>query len=165
MIISHVTPSSPTHFEQGDLASLFRYITREQTRRITATCSTLVAHSLILSTLALGALRRVFVSIKTSRFWPILQPFSPNVADRKTRPYPSNLATSFYADIMNAQSPDAAQADLAGTKRKRTTESKFYAVRIGRAPGIYSTWNQCLSQVKGHKNASCQWLLPSPTLS
>jgi len=35
-------------------------------------------------------------------------------------------------------------------KRKK---SKFYAVAVGRQPGIYSTWDECQSQVKGHSNA------------
>jgi ribonuclease HI len=44
----------------------------------------------------------------------------------------------------------------ATSKRKRGAgESKFYAVREGRAPGIYHTWNDCLDQVKGHKGAVC----------
>lgn len=30
---------------------------------------------------------------------------------------------------------------------------KFYAVRVGKAPGIYHSWSDCLEQVKGHKGA------------
>ena len=30
---------------------------------------------------------------------------------------------------------------------------KFYAVRVGRTPGIYSTWELCAAQVKGHPGA------------
>ncbi|MCJ1288060.1 hypothetical protein MMC26_007413 [Xylographa opegraphella] len=41
-----------------------------------------------------------------------------------------------------------------GTKRKRVVEPKFYSVRVGHRPGIYHTWNECLSQVKGFKNAT-----------
>jgi len=44
---------------------------------------------------------------------------------------------------------------VAGTKRKRTTERKFYAVKEGKRPGIYETWNECLAQVRGHKGALC----------
>ncbi|KAL8712875.1 MAG: hypothetical protein Q9220_003083 [cf. Caloplaca sp. 1 TL-2023] len=40
-----------------------------------------------------------------------------------------------------------------GTKRKRTTDPKFYAVRAGHQPGIYHTWSDCLEQVKGFKKA------------
>ncbi len=44
----------------------------------------------------------------------------------------------------------------AGSKRKRTTEAKFYAVRIGKSPGVYFSWPDCLAQVKGFKNATCE---------
>lgn len=43
-----------------------------------------------------------------------------------------------------------------GQKRKRATEQKFYAVKEGKVPGIYETWNECLSQVRGHKGALCK---------
>ncbi|RVX66790.1 hypothetical protein B0A52_08983 [Exophiala mesophila] len=42
---------------------------------------------------------------------------------------------------------------VAGIKRKRPAERKFYAVKNGKKPGIYDTWDQCLSQVRGHKGA------------
>ena len=45
---------------------------------------------------------------------------------------------------------------IAGTKRKRANEQKFYAVRAGKRPGIYNTWEECLSQVTGFKGASCR---------
>ncbi len=31
---------------------------------------------------------------------------------------------------------------------------KFYAVRVGRIPGIYKTWSDCLKQTKGFSNAT-----------
>ena len=42
------------------------------------------------------------------------------------------------------------------TKRKRTSEIKYYAVRVGHQPGIYHTWTDCLEQVKGFKKATCE---------
>ena len=53
-------------------------------------------------------------------------------------------------------------APSAGMKRKRAPEPKFYAVRVGVKPGIYSTWKECLQQVKGFKNATCEHLLHIP---
>lgn len=44
-----------------------------------------------------------------------------------------------------------------GLKRKRTTEPKFYAVRVGFNPGIYHSWADCLKQVKGFKQAMCRY--------
>lgn len=44
----------------------------------------------------------------------------------------------------------------AGTKRKRDSKApqlKFYAVRVGKAPGIYHSWPDCLEQVKGFPKA------------
>jgi ribonuclease HI len=43
-------------------------------------------------------------------------------------------------------------------KRKRVGDaSKYYAVRVGRKPGVYLTWDECLSQIKGHKGALCKY--------
>lgn len=43
-----------------------------------------------------------------------------------------------------------------GTKRKRDSKSalKFYAVRVGKDPGIYHTWAECLDQVRGYPKAA-----------
>ena len=57
----------------------------------------------------------------------------------------------------------AASTPTAGTKRKRATEAKFYGVREGKKPGIYNTWEECLSQVTGHKGASCRLRWPVGT--
>lgn len=40
----------------------------------------------------------------------------------------------------------------AGTKRKRDMP-KFYAVRVGKTPGIYYSWAECLDQVRGFPKA------------
>lgn len=45
---------------------------------------------------------------------------------------------------------------IAGQKRKRPTEKKFYAVKVGKTPGVYDTWEQCLQQVTGQKGAVCR---------
>ncbi|KAM5447530.1 putative ribonuclease H [Microsporum canis] len=45
---------------------------------------------------------------------------------------------------------------VAGTKRKRNGEPKFYAVKIGFQPGIYNHWSECLAQVTGFKGAVFQ---------
>ena len=46
---------------------------------------------------------------------------------------------------------------LTGVKRKRESKPapmKFYAVRIGKEPGIYHTWTECLDQVRGFPKAA-----------
>jgi len=50
--------------------------------------------------------------------------------------------------IPSAPTPAPAPAS-AGTKRKRDTQPKFYAVRVGKEPGVYHTWLECLDQVRG----------------
>lgn len=45
---------------------------------------------------------------------------------------------------------------VAGQKRKRPTEKKYYAVKVGKTPGVYDTWEQCLAQVTGQKGAQCK---------
>ena len=55
---------------------------------------------------------------------------------------------------MESASPAGTTAS-SGTKRKRNTDPKFYAVRVGNHPGIYHSWKDCLEQVKGFKNATC----------
>lgn len=42
------------------------------------------------------------------------------------------------------------------TKRKREAMQKFYAVRFGKAPGVYLTWAECKSQVSGFTGALCK---------
>ncbi|KAM0713610.1 hypothetical protein Q7P37_010572 [Cladosporium fusiforme] len=47
-------------------------------------------------------------------------------------------------------------ANPVGTKRKRDSKApqlKFYAVRVGKSPGIYHTWPDCLEQVRGFPKA------------
>ncbi|KAJ4528950.1 hypothetical protein HRR83_009004 [Exophiala dermatitidis] len=65
-------------------------------------------------------------------------------------PHTSNARAS---DASRASPSRANSNGVAGVKRKRTPEQKFYAVKAGKTPGIYNTWPECLSQVKGHKGA------------
>ncbi|KFY09139.1 hypothetical protein V492_05582, partial [Pseudogymnoascus sp. VKM F-4246] len=44
--------------------------------------------------------------------------------------------------------------DSASKKRKATTQPKFYAVRAGRHPGVFSDWNDCKESITGFKGAS-----------
>ncbi|XRM37902.1 hypothetical protein ABZX51_001349 [Aspergillus tubingensis] len=44
----------------------------------------------------------------------------------------------------------------AGTKRKRASAAKYYAVKAGYQPGVYYDWHDCLTQVTGYKGAVFQ---------
>jgi hypothetical protein len=62
-----------------------------------------------------------------------------------------------------SQSPEeSGESAAAGTKRKRSGEPKYYAVKSGFKPGVYYRWEECLVQVKGFKGALCR--LPSSTV-
>ena len=52
--------------------------------------------------------------------------------------------------------PTASPSAVVGTKRKRDakTSHKFYSVRIGKEPGIYHSWSECLDQVRGFPKAA-----------
>lgn len=79
----------------------------------------------------------------------------------------ASLRSSPAQDISDTKS-NASTTASSGTKRKRDTGPKFYAVRVGHAPGIYHSWADCMAQIKGFKNASCESgpLLPTvPSLT
>lgn len=62
-----------------------------------------------------------------------------------------------YSPPADAPTATTTDATTAGTKRKREgtkPTSKFYAVRVGKAPGIYYTWHDCLDQVRGFPKAA-----------
>ncbi|THC96130.1 hypothetical protein EYZ11_004404 [Aspergillus tanneri] len=58
-------------------------------------------------------------------------------------------------------SSKSSPASTAGTKRKRGSAGKFYAVKVGYQPGVYSEWSECLTQVTGYKGAVFQ-AFPTP---
>lgn len=41
-------------------------------------------------------------------------------------------------------------------RRKKINTKRIYAVKNGRVPGIYRTWEECLSQIDGFENAKYQ---------
>ncbi|GES60412.1 ribonuclease H [Aspergillus terreus] len=47
-------------------------------------------------------------------------------------------------------------ASTAGTKRKRGSPAKYYAVKAGYQPGVYYQWRDCLAQITGYKGAVFQ---------
>ena len=65
-------------------------------------------------------------------------------------------------DVMPASSTKKLGASsTAGTKRKLGADksiqaTKYYAVRAGRTPGVYSTWTECQHQTAGFRGASCK---------
>lgn len=74
-------------------------------------------------------------------------------------PLPSDHSI-FLPDPMGTATPTTTPSpspgsSAAGTKRKRNTAGKYYAVKKGYQPGVYYSWNDCLAQVTGYKGAVC----------
>lgn len=68
----------------------------------------------------------------------------------------STMADVERTNGFTAVNPTPTQSiPTAGTKRKRDSKSqmKFYAVRVGKEPGIYHSWAECLGQVRGFPKA------------
>jgi Caulimovirus viroplasmin len=72
----------------------------------------------------------------------------PSIMNTSTPPSPSPAP---------AKGSPARSTASAGTKRKRTAGSKYYAVKAGFQPGVYYNWNECLLQVTGFKGAVCKF--------
>lgn len=45
-------------------------------------------------------------------------------------------------------------------KRKRNSPLAFYAVKVGRSPGVYQTWDEAKQQVEGFPNPVCKFCSP-----
>ncbi|PWY78448.1 hypothetical protein BO94DRAFT_177822 [Aspergillus sclerotioniger CBS 115572] len=74
--------------------------------------------------------------------------------DTATTPSPTPGPASKASPSLKSPSTSAA-----GTKRKRASAAKYYAVKAGYQPGVYYDWNDCLTQVTGYKGAVCFPLL------
>lgn len=69
------------------------------------------------------------------------------------------MAQPATAKTATARPESPVPAPVAGQKRKRPAEKKYYAVKVGKEPGVYETWDQCLAQVTGQKGAVCELVL------
>ena len=58
------------------------------------------------------------------------------------------LAGGEEADDIMGDKKSVASTASSG-KRKRSTGPAFYAVRVGRTPGIYYSWSDCEAQIRG----------------
>ena len=76
-----------------------------------------------------------------------------SLSQRSTSKSTLFLTMENTSPLESTSAPESAVSH--GNKRKRGSDIKFYAVRIGYKPGVYSTWADCLEQVKGFKKAIC----------
>ncbi|KAL3494894.1 Caulimovirus viroplasmin-domain-containing protein [Aspergillus germanicus] len=86
-----------------------------------------------------------------------LTTFNPSFPTRTSTPFQSALLQPRFP-VMDGTSPSPTPgpASTAGTKRKRGSAGKYYAVKSGYQPGVYYEWNECLAQVTGYKGAVFQ---------
>lgn len=72
-----------------------------------------------------------------------------------------NYRVSFAEALTDKEEDDemddakSVTSNTSSGKRKRNAGPAFYAVRVGRAPGIYYSWPDCEAQIKGMK-AECR---------
>lgn len=82
------------------------------------------------------------------------------------RPYSTledPLYEASFAEFLAEEAEDdemgdakSATSNASSGKRKRNAGPAFYAVRVGRAPGIYYSWTDCEAQIRGMK-AECRY--------
>lgn len=94
--------------------------------------------------------RRVRIALSTALHPSMAESSNGFTSVNPPQSHPVQLVTPQPA--MSIMDP----APTAGVKRKRESkpvQPKFYAVRIGKEPGIYHSWSECLDQVRGFPKA------------
>lgn len=99
--------------------------------------------------LTTGTYKNPFPTLTTLEIFDSTPSDDQSAAMNKTTPSPSPVPKA-------SPSSNPPPSPTAGTKRKRNTPAKYYAVKAGHKPGIYYGWNDCLAQVTGFKGAICE---------
>lgn len=88
-------------------------------------------------------------------------------AQRTTLLKAFQLATRAAIDSMpKQQAPASPTATAPGSKptsykrKRKPGEARFYAVRVGRVPGIYGSWEECQAMINAYPGASCESSCP-----
>lgn len=71
-------------------------------------------------------------------------------------PTPKHVRKKIRILIVTVASPSPPPTGAVPKRKRLTGEMKYYAVRKGYSPGIYTTWKECLGQVTGFKGATCE---------
>ncbi|RPB26402.1 hypothetical protein L211DRAFT_781480 [Terfezia boudieri ATCC MYA-4762] len=150
------------------LTSNFRLVKSSASRNFTFACRVFstgttknpatVSHRSTPKSLPQSVFRRLSAPFK-STLPPNLvsyREFRRLLPSRTALPRPKHLKKKISILKVTVASPSP-PASGAVPKRKRVTgEMKYYAVRKGYNPGIYTTWKECLGQVTGFKGATCK---------
>lgn len=67
-----------------------------------------------------------------------------------TRKDASSAAAAASSTNNNKASP------VAHKRKRKPGEARYYAVRAGRIPGVYTTWDECQSMINGYAGAQCE---------
>lgn len=55
-----------------------------------------------------------------------------------------------------ASSTGASSSATTHKRKRKPGEARYYAVRAGRIPGVYTTWDECQSMINGFSGAQCK---------
>lgn len=97
--------------------------------------------------------RSVFRKLSTPFVLFILQDLHRLLPSHST---PKSFNKKISIPIVTVASPSPPASGAVPKRKRLTGEMKYYAVRKGYNPGIYTTWKECLGQVTGFKGATCK---------
>ena len=101
---------------------------------------------------------RALISANLARLWDQRQPAWNTVVGLVVSPAACLAALSVKMPSSSKKATPAATAEPPSKKRKMdATEQKYYAVRAGFKPGVYTTWAICQQQITGFKGAQCMF--------
>jgi hypothetical protein len=64
----------------------------------------------------------------------------------------------FSANLSKGESQSFVPSSTVPQKRKGSPQVKFYAVRAGRIPGVYLSWEECERNISGFRGAACEYI-------
>lgn len=65
-------------------------------------------------------------------------------------------------EASTAASSSSKASPVAHKRKRKPGEARFYAVRAGRIPGVYTTWDECQQMINGFAGAQCKYLKLAP---
>jgi hypothetical protein len=101
---------------------------------------------------------RSLIGANLARLWDQRQPAWNTVVALVVSPAACLAALTANMPSSSKKTTPAATTEPPSKKRKMdATEQKYYAVRAGFKPGVYTTWAICQQQITGFKGAQCMF--------
>jgi hypothetical protein len=98
--------------------------------------------------------RDPYKNVVHSRHITYLRSPTPDHSSFHAQSYRYSTTCNVEADLVDDSTMASTKSNTSSGKRKRASP-KFYAVRVGRTPGIYHSWEDCKAQTDGTK-AECE---------